>query len=163
MHVHWGVLIALVALLCVGCAGTEAKARSGQDIMTASSDSLRLSLDLPREVRAGQPVPIAIRVENTGTRPLDLYLRGRTIAFDIFVTRPKGDVVWQRLKDEIIPAIIQLKVLGPGEVLELKDEWHQRDHRGKPVPPGSYLVRGSILTDGPALETRAAPLRIMPA
>jgi hypothetical protein len=135
------------------------------DTVTATApESLRVRLEIPELVLAGQVVPIVIRLENGGQRPLDLYLRGRTIAFDIFITRRDGHVVWQRLKDEIIPAIIQLKVLQPGEVLELKDEWRQRSNRGEPVEPGSYVVRGTVLTDGPnPLETASESLRIAPS
>jgi hypothetical protein len=174
MRVSLRVLAGLLALSCAGCAGgppdgagdTAASRTPGagdRDTVTATGpDSLRIGLDVPREVSVGHPVPIVIRLENAGTRPLDLYLRGRTIAFDIFITREKGEVVWQRLKDEIIPAIIQLKVLQPGEVLELKDEWRQRSNHGAPVGPGRYLVRAAVLTDGPAaLETTSASLRIV--
>jgi hypothetical protein len=157
------LLVGLLALSYAGCAGGQSRGSRDQDTVTATApDSLRIGLDLPREVRTGQAVPIVIRVENTGERPMDLYLRGRTIAFDIFITRSDGQVVWQRLRDEIIPAIIQLKVLRPGEVLELKDEWRQRSNNGEPVGPGSYGVRGTVLTDGPAaLETPPASLRIV--
>jgi len=163
MHLSLGIRAGLVALSCAGCAGDPPKVSSDRGIVTADSDSLRISLDRPREVRSGQPVPIVIRLENTGTKPLDLYLRGRTIAFDVYVAHSNGDVVWQRLKDQVIPAIIQLKVLRRGEVLELEEEWPQRGNRGEPLGPGSYVVRGSVLTDGPALETAPASLRILPS
>ena len=127
-------------------------------------DSLRIQLDVPQAVLVGKPVPIVIRLENVGARPLDLYLRGRTIAFDIFISRADGEPVWQRLKDAIIPAIIQLKTLRPKEVLELKAEWDQRGNQGEPVGPGTYLVRGKVLTDDPVgLETGLASLRIAPS
>jgi len=163
MRVSLGLAAGLLALSCAGRAGGLPKVGIDQDIVREPSDSLRISLDLAREVRTGEPVPIAIRLENTGKRPLDLYLRGRTIAFDIFVNRPDGTVVWQRLENEIIPAIIQLKVLQPGEVVVLKDKWTQRDNQAKPVAPGSYVVRGAVLTDGLApLETPPASLRVLP-
>jgi hypothetical protein len=163
MHLPLGIHAGLVALSCAGCAGGPPRVSSDRGAVTTDPDSLRISLDLPREVRSGQPVPIVIRLENTGTKPLDLYLRGRTIAFDVFVADSNGDVVWQRLKDQVIPAIIQLKVLQPGGVLELEEEWLQRGNGGEPLGPGSYLVRGSVLTDGPALETAPASLRIVPS
>jgi hypothetical protein len=139
-------------------------AMSSAEAPTAMTlDSLRIHLNVPPVVLTGDPVPVVIRLENGGARPLDLYLRGRTIAFDIFITRADGRPVWQRLKDEIIPAIIQLKTLRPGQVLEVRDEWHQQGSRGEPVGPGTYLVRGMVLTDGPdALETASASLRIIP-
>lgn len=162
MAIAVGVLAGLLAVSCVGSAGAPPNVSSDQDTLAIDSDSVRISLHLPREVRSGQTIPISIRVENTARRPLDLYLRGRTIAFDIFVTRPNGEVVWQRLKEEIIPAIVQLKTLQPGEVLELRDVWPQRDERGHAVAPDSYLVRGALLTDGPTpLETAPVLLRVV--
>lgn len=126
-------------------------------------DSLQLSLAVPKAVAAGKPVPVVIRLENASAHPFDLYLRGRTLAFDIFIARVDGVPVWQRLKNEVIPAIVQLKTLRPGEVLELKEQWDQRGNSGEVIGPGSYTVRGTILTDGPsALETASATLRIVP-
>jgi hypothetical protein len=154
---------ALLLVLSAGCARKQGAETAGAnlDTVTASvSDSLRISLIAPGEAPPGRSVPIVIRLENIGTRPMDLSLRGRTITFDILITRPDGEIVWQRLRDEVIPAIIQLKVLQPGESLELEAEWNQRDNNGKPVPSGIYSVRGSVLTDGPALETHTASLRI---
>jgi hypothetical protein len=87
------------------------------------SDSLRLHLDVPDRVRTGEPVPIGIRVQNVSGGPLDLYLRGRTIAFDIVVSREPGEIVWRRLEGEVIPAILRIETLRPGEVLELSDVW----------------------------------------
>ena len=163
----------MLALPCAGCSdrphrqaqnltSRNAHARStDQESVTSTADSLRVSLLIPGEVPAGRPVPIVIRLENTGAGPRDLYLRGRTIAFDIFITRPNGQAVWQRLKDEVIPAIVQLKALSPGEVLELEHHWDQRGNHGEPVAPGAYMVRGAILTEGsPRLETAIASLRI---
>jgi hypothetical protein len=129
----------------------------------AAQDSLRLRLDAPSEARAGVRVQVTLRVENAGDRPLDLYLRGRTIAFDVVVARDDGTVVWRRLDGEIIPAIIQLKTLAPREVFELRAEWDQRTNRGRPVAAGLYSVRGLLLTDAQMpLETPAVELRIVP-
>jgi hypothetical protein len=108
---------------------------------------LRLSIDAPAEVRVGEPVPITLRLENVGDRPLDLYLRGRTIAFDVVVTRDDGSVVWQRLEGEIIPAIIQQVPIGAGETFELRTEWGQRTTAGLPVEPGRYFVQAMLPTD----------------
>lgn len=89
-----------------------------------------------------------IRVSNTTSAPLDLYLRGRDIAFDITITDSAGAELWRRLEGETVLAIIQIKTLGPGETLELSHEWDQRTKSGRPAAAGVYGIRGSVLTDG---------------
>jgi hypothetical protein len=117
--------------------------------MTEPPPQLRISLTAPESVTLGSIVPIVIHLENVGEAPLELYLRGRTIAYDIVIEDATGEVVWRRLEGEIIPGIIQIKVLDSGEVLELSHDWDQRTNRGDLVEPGSYTVRGSVLTDSP--------------
>jgi hypothetical protein len=117
-------------------------------------DSMQVEIVVPPKVAAGAPVPIAIRIGNTTARPIELHLQGRTVVFDLIVSR--GDaVVWRRLEGESVTAILQLRMLAPGEVLELKDTWQQKDGRGRPVGPGEYSVTGLVPTD-------AAPLRAGP-
>jgi hypothetical protein len=130
-------------------------------MMTApGQDSLVVQIELPREVPAGQRIPIQLRVENVSGRALDLYLRGREIAFDVTVSRAQGETVWRRLEGEIIPAIVQVKSLAPRETLELRAEWNQRTNRGQAVGPGLYAVRGALLTESGSLETAPVQLRI---
>jgi hypothetical protein len=130
--------------------------------MTAK-DAVRLRLVVPAEARVGRPVPLTLRVENTSDGAIDLYLRGREIAFDVVVSRTDGGVVWRRLEGEVIPAIIQLKTLPPREALELRAEWNQRTNQSRRAGPGLYSVRGVLLTDAPTpLETAAVELRIVP-
>ncbi|MBI4421499.1 MAG: hypothetical protein HY560_11800 [Gemmatimonadetes bacterium] len=128
--------------------------------MTILPDSLQLELVVPRRVPADSPAPFTLRVRNQTERPIDLYLRGRTATFDVIVTRVGGDVVWQRLKDEIIPAIVHLRALAPGEQLELTTTWDRRTGDGRPVPPGAYMARALLLIEGGALETPPVPLEI---
>jgi hypothetical protein len=120
-------------------------------------DSMRVEIVVPPKVAAGAPVPIAIRIGNTTARRIELHLQGRTLVFDLVVSR--GDaVVWRRLEGESVTAILQLRVLAPGEVLELKDTWQQKDGAGRPVGPGQYSVTGMVLTD--ALPIRAGPVTL---
>jgi hypothetical protein len=130
-------------------------------LMELAPDSLGLDLVLPPRVRAGEPVPITLRVQNRTERALDLYLRGRSITFDVVVARPSGEVAWQRLEDEIIPAIVHLRMLAPNEQLELETVWDQRTNKGKPVEPGEYTARGLLLVEGDPPETTLVPLRIV--
>lgn len=103
-----------------------------------------------------------IRIKNVSETPLELYLRGRTIAYDILIRDATGRVVWHRLEGDIIPGIIQFKVLNSGEVLELSHEWNQRTNRGKAVEPGLYTAQGIVLTDGPGpLASPPKPLLIV--
>lgn len=132
-------------------------------MVATRDDSLHLEIEVPPEVRAGAPVPITLRARNAGAAPLELYLQGRTVAFDITVARANGAAVWRRLEGQTIPAILQVRVLTPGESLELHDQWDQRASTGEPVGPGSYTVEGALLTDSPQpLKTPAALLRILP-
>jgi hypothetical protein len=129
--------------------------------MELASDSLGLDLVLPPRVRAGELVPITLHVQNRTQRALDLYLRGRTITFDVVVTRPGGDVAWQRLEDEIIPAIVHFRLLAPNEWMKMETVWDQRTNQGKPVEPGEYMARGFLLVEGDPLETPSVLLRIV--
>jgi hypothetical protein len=160
--------MAVLALL-IGCGSADPGAApaaaplpSGSDIVdTTPGDSLRLSLAVPAEAAAGVPVPVTLAIENVSGAPLDLYLRGRTIAFDIIVSRAAGDTVWQRLAGEVIPGILRLESLAPAQVLELSDEWDQRDNAGSLVEPGDYSVHAEVLTEGAPLRSPAAALRIV--
>jgi hypothetical protein len=116
-----------------------------------SSDSLTIVLDAPATLAAGRTASITIRLANRTDRTLDLSLRGREIAFDLIVSREDGTVIWRRLEGEVVPAILRLEQLAPGTELVLEATWDGRDQAGRPVPPGSYTLRGEILTD-------AAPL-----
>ena len=71
------------------------------------------------------------------------------------VRQASGEVVWRRLENEIIPAIIRLETLAPEQVLELRAEWN-------PARPGSYAVAGVLLTDGADLRTDPVTLRVRP-
>lgn len=126
----------------------------------AVSDSLRLETRVPERVSAGEPVPVVLRAENVSGGTLDLYLQGRTVAFDVVVTDAGGRVVWRRLEGEIVPAILRMETLEPGAALELDARWDQRSDAGEPVAPGRYTVHGELLTEGDPLVTPAARLRI---
>ncbi|HUH13059.1 MAG TPA: BsuPI-related putative proteinase inhibitor [Longimicrobiales bacterium] len=128
----------------------------------ATADSLRLRLRVPGRVAAGEPVSITLRVENRTERTLTLYLVGRVIAFDLVVEDRDGAVVWRRLEDEVIQAILRLETLPPGEALVLEDSWDQRSNAGEPVPPGEYRVRGELLTEGEPLAAPIERLTILP-
>lgn len=117
-------------------------------------DPLRFTLVAPASGRQGKPVPVILRLTNTGDRPVTLYLTGRTITFDVIVERG-GEVVWRRLEHVATQQIVQVKTLAPGETLELKDRW-------TPTVPGGYTLTGIIPTDREALRTAPARLQVAP-
>ena len=120
-----------------------------------------LLLEVPATVERGAPVAITLHVTHPGPDALEIYLRGRAATFDVEVTDAQGHVVWRRLEGAVIPGIVQLRVLWPGERFDLHASWDQRDGTGAPVPAGDYRVRARLLTD--ALEpawTAPVPLRV---
>jgi hypothetical protein len=125
--------------------------------------SMTLDIVLPPTVRAGEAVPITLRLTNTAQSPATAYLQGRPVAFDIIVSRRDGAVVWRRLEGAVVSAVLQVRTLAPGEVLEFSDSWSQQSNLGESVGPGEYLVTGVLPTDPPAeLRTAPKPLRILP-
>lgn len=120
---------------------------------------MRVELVVPRKVEAGTPVPMAVRIGNTSKRQLELHFQGRSITFDLAVRR-HDSVVWRRLEGTAAPAILQIRMLAPGEVLELKDVWRQKDNGGGDVGPGEYSVTATIPTDAAPIRAGPVPLTV---
>ncbi len=127
---------------------------------TVSSDTLTIALDAPATLPGSHTATITIRLTNPTDRTLELALRGREIVFDLIVSREDGVVVWRRLEGEVVPAILRLEQLAPGAQLSLEATWDGRDQRGRPLPPGNYLLRGEVLTDGAPLVTPEQRFRV---
>ena len=126
------------------------------------ADSMRFEIVLPESVRVGEPVPVTLRLTNTGDKPLTIYLQGRPIAFDVTVRRFDGTVIWRRLEGEVISAILAVRQLEPGASLEFEEVWRQVSNTGESVPPGDYRITGALPTDAPEpLRTLPASLRIV--
>ena len=127
-----------------------------------SAQSLRLEIEVPPRVTAGDTVPITVRAINDAGAPLELYLLGRSVTFDVTVARADDrTVVWRRLEGQTIPAILQIRVLAPGDSLQLEHAWDQRGNGGGVVGAGTYTVTATIHTDSKPLSSPSAPLRIM--
>ena len=118
-----------------------------------------VEIELPSSVSIGTPVPVTLRVRNTGTGPAELALTGRPIAFDIVVERTDGTEVWSRLHGETVSMMLQVTILQPGESLEFKHSWDQHDNDRQAVPAGTYTVRGSLAA--PDRELRSEPRRLV--
>lgn len=130
-------------------------------VTSGAGDSLELSLAGPAEVRAGDPVHFTFRARNTASRPLGLYLLGRTPTLDVEVSRATGGLVWRRLEGEIIPAILEVRTLAPGERLEVGADWDQQTRTGSPAGPGEYLARARLMLEDDSLSPPPMPFRIV--
>lgn len=124
-------------------------------------EGLTVRLIAAERGRAGDDLPLTIELRNIGSTPIELGLRGRTITFDVTATTGDGRLVWRRLGGIVTQAILQLRVLQPGEVLALRDRWDLRNNDGDAVPPGLYILTGFVLTDeAEPLTTPAVTLRV---
>jgi hypothetical protein len=128
----------------------------------SGAPSLTLGLEVPAGTRVGTPVPLTLTLRNTSHGPVELTLGGRP-AYDVIVTTPDGQEVWRWSHGQAIQAILELKTLAPGEELEFAAVWEQRDNAGRPVPAGTYWMRGVLTLDPPEkLETEPTPLSTVP-
>jgi hypothetical protein len=128
----------------------------------AQQSALRVELVVPAAVRAGEPVPVKIRITNPGDKPVDAYFVGREIAFDIIVRERQGErTIWRRLTGRAVHMVLQVRTFAPGETIELGDTWRQERDGGGVVAPGSYTVEGVVLgQDKQALRTQQRTLEI---
>lgn len=117
-------------------------------VLAAVPEPLTLHLNAPAQARAGGSVPLRLVLQNEGNRPVDVGFGGRPIAFDFVVLASDGSVVWSRLEGVLVPAILQIRTLVPGEVVEFAAVWDQRDNEGRRVPSGSYRIRGVLPVEG---------------
>ena len=169
VRVAWCVVAS--TLLATGCDAASqrdvdsARAPGASDAMSESraaqpGDSLQLQLELPDVVSRGTPVTLVLRVRNATARPLDLYLRGRTPTVDVRVEDSAGNERWHRLKDAMIPAIVQALTLDAGKSFEERAEWTVTDDTGTPLAPGRYTVRAFLLGESEAIAAPAVNVRV---
>jgi hypothetical protein len=159
------VLLPIVALVGFSACGT------GQ-----GTQPLRLSLQVPSPVRAGETVPLTLIAKNVSGGPVELGLTGPEdtgFCRDFAVSTPDGVELWRFIDPDTMAcqASLSVKTLTPGQELMLEGQWNQADAAGTPVAAGSYLVRGFLpirldvntpAERGLTLQTEAKPLVILP-
>jgi hypothetical protein len=92
-------------------------------------------------------------VQNNRDRRIDLNLTGRKLVFDVVVTRAADStVVWQRLRNQTVQQIVQLKTLEPRGSFTLYERW-------KPTEAGDFMIGAQLPTDGQPLQ--AEPVSIV--
>jgi hypothetical protein len=158
-----GTGLLLVGLVAFQGPAFPAGASAGQAAVMAdvAPDSLRLRVEAPDSVPVGRDVATRFIVDNVSGRALNLYLLGRTIAFDVIVRDPDGDVVWRRMDGEVVPQILRVEMLPAGGSLVLEATWDQRSNDGDPVATGTYSVEAELFTDGEPLRSPPVNVRIV--
>lgn len=101
------------------------------------------SLELPPQVPYGETVTMKQTLRNAGDETVVVSL-GYRPSHDFIVNTTEDDLVWHWLcaKVRLLPIVDH--TLEPGGMLEFVGEWEQVDTRGDPVPPGTYIVRGTL-------------------
>ena len=117
--------------------------------MAPMPEALELTLEAPPSVRVGAGATFVLRMRNRGREPLTVYLRGRTITYDFHVYDAAGVVVWQRLFNQVVPAIIQAVTLEPDGHREFRETWSLETNGGAALAPGHYSVVGQLPNDQP--------------
>ena len=123
-------------------------------------DAIDYSLEAVSKSPYGDTVSMKLKLRNTSDEPVQFFTGDRP-PHDFVVTTSDGEEVWHWQCAKIILFPLDRKTLEPGEELEFTGEWEQVDNRGKPVPPGTYLIRGVLKMESPErLVTPPHKLRV---
>lgn len=115
---------------------------------------LQVELVIPRRVNSGERSPVRIVVQNRSNVAVDLILRGRTPTFDLVVSDSSDAVIWRRLENAIIPAIIHVRRLAADSAFELTDSWVPA------LDPGTYSARGDLLLEDSTLSSEPVEFEV---
>ena len=126
---------------------------------------ISISLEFQRNVALGQPVLIELVLTNEGDDAVEVD-HGVPFYENVLVFTSVGDQVWKKLRGAIAPVGGSTR-LEAGEQIRLETLWEQRDLDGFVLPPGCYLVRGTVgIADAPGawidLATEPYELVILP-
>ena len=119
------------------------------------------SLEVEDQTSYGETVQLKLKLRNASDDPIAFNLGGSP-PHDFVVYTPVGEQVWHWKCARFTLAVLDSETLEPGQAMELIGEWEQVDNRGKPVPPGTYLVRGILDLEPPErLVTLAKELVVL--
>ncbi|MDA0987866.1 MAG: BsuPI-related putative proteinase inhibitor [Chloroflexi bacterium] len=139
--------------------------------------AIELELTAPSEVRAGESVPMDMRITNTSDKPVILWWSSDKVGprpndIEIVVFRD-GEPVWRATSAHGVQYQGTI-TLGPGESQTMSGmsfratngrykssgdpwEWDQRADCGEPVEPGTYTVRGVVNVSPPETMEQEPP------
>lgn len=110
-------------------------------------DSVRISVSAPASASHGDSIEITAAAENISGQTMTLYLRGREATFDIEVSDSRGRVVWRRLADELVPAMLRVETLSPGARIAATFRWDLRAQTGELLAADSYQISAHLLLE----------------
>ena len=137
------ILIALVFLFRSSRGVREPADRASIPIRAATrSGDLELSLYVPRSTfPPGSGVLVTISAKNMGNQSASLFFSSAK-KFDVSVLDSASNEVWRWSRGKVFTMAIEEIILKEGQDISFRATWPQVDFSGKPVPPGSYLIRG---------------------
>ena len=130
------VLAAVLAAACGDGSSTPVEPRPGHANLTLS---LGTSVVAP-----GQRVPVALTLLNDGDEPLSLAFRS-SCQVDL-VVESSGTTIWSLMSRALCADVITEVTLQPRQAVVYDLVWDQSRDDGKPPQPGTYTLRGVLLT-----------------
>lgn len=135
---------------------------------------MRLELESPPSVRAGDTVRFTLRLHNPGSAPVAVGLFAPVPDHDVLVTTLEGTRVWSRLGGRAVAAAQTVVTIRPGGSLTFEIPWDQTESprrdpnpmtfgppesdgisKGGPVRTGSYVVTGRLTVQTAGFQGRA--------
>ena len=146
----------------MGCNPDELeRIHKGEPPNQAFLAAIGYSLEAPSQVAYGKTVHMNLTLRNISDEPARFYMGGIP-AHDLAVATADGKNIWHWQCGQIILGLMGGETLEPGEELELSGQWEQVDHRGEPVPAGTYLIRGILKMEHPErLVTPSHELKVL--
>jgi hypothetical protein len=137
--------ITMIGLFATVLAAAPALPQRRDALSDRDLKALSVMLDTgEKRYRIGEKVPLRMTLANLETRPITIPFRTRQ-QFDFEVVRD-GRRVWNWAHGESFTRGYAPVILGPTERLTFSSTWSQLGNDGKPVPRGTYTVRGFIAT-----------------
>lgn len=105
----------------------------------------RLTLTLPSTtVEPGQKVPVTLTLLNDGDEPLQMTF-GSSCQVDL-VVESGGSTIWSLMARVLCAAQVTSFTLQPSQQVVYNLEWDQTKDEGGLAQPGTYTMRGILLT-----------------
>jgi len=106
---------------------------------------LSLTLEAPREVEVGRPVPFHLVLRNNGLDTITVGVPGGPHQAADFVVSAFGREVWEMLRHSTSLDMLLAARLAPRDSLVFDTSWLQNNNRGHHVGRGEFVVQAVLL------------------